>query len=240
MELLKRQIQALGLQADGFDTDGRAEKFREYMELLLEWNQKINLTAIVVPEEIISKHFTDSLTVLTQTEIENGAALLDVGTGAGFPGVPLKIMRPDIGLTLLDSLNKRVKFLEELTARLGLDSVRTVHARAEDAAHDPKHRGKYDIVCARAVAKLSVLAEYCIPFVKNGGKFISMKAFEVKDEILESEKAILSMGGYIESVKQVNIPDTDICRTVIIVRKTGHTPTAYPRKASKIAKNPIK
>lgn len=236
MELLKRQMQALGIPGD---IDGYLEIFREYMDFLLDWNQRVNLTSIIIPEEIISKHFTDSLTVLTQTEIENGANLLDVGAGAGFPGIPLKIMRPDIRLTLLDSLNKRIKFLEGLKAKLDLNDVITVHARAEDAAHDLQHREMYDIVCARAVAKLSVLAEYCIPFVKNGGKFISMKGIEIKDEILESEKAILHMGGMIESVKQVKIPYTDIQHSIIIIRKTGQTPPGYPRKASRIAKNPI-
>ncbi len=230
-ELLANAASEMGIPI----SESQVTQFKIYMELLLEWNEKVNLTAITAPADIILKHFVDSMTVLPYV---NGGTMIDVGTGAGFPGVPIKIMAPDIKLTLMDSLNKRVNFLNELVHKLGITSVECVHNRAEDAARE-RFRENYDVVVSRAVANLSSLAEYCLPFAKIGGKFISMKGPDAKDEITAAKKAVYELGGEITEHKTVKIPFSDMNHSLIIISKVRHTPDKYPRKAIKIAKNPI-
>ncbi len=212
-------------------------QFYQYMELLLEWNEKINLTAITNPEEIIVKHFIDSLTIAKY--VKENARLIDVGTGAGFPGIPLKIIREDIEITLLDSLNKRVNFLNEVIHELKLSKIQAVHSRVEDFAKDKKNRESFDYATSRAVANLSTLSEYLIPLVKIGGNAISMKGSEVDEEMKQSQKAISLLGGKIETIETFQLPQSDINRNIIIIHKTQNTPNKYPRKAGMPSKEPI-
>ena len=212
-------------------------QFYQYMELLLEWNEKINLTAITNPEEIIVKHFIDSLTIAKY--VKENARLIDVGTGAGFPGIPLKIIREDIEITLLDSLNKRVNFLNEVIHELKLSKIQAVHSRVEDFAKDKKNRESFDYATSRAVANLSTLSEYLIPLVKIGGNAISMKGSEVDEEMKQSQKAISLLGGKIETIETFQLPQSDINRNIIIIHKTQNTPNKYPTKAGMPSKEPI-
>ena len=214
------------------------EQFFEYMNLLIEWNEKMNLTAITDPEEIILKHFIDSITILK--EIEDNSKVVDVGTGAGFPGIPLSIMNPTLKITLVDSLNKRLIFLQEVVNKLNLKNIEIIHARAEEFGQNKKYRESFDIATSRAVANLSTLSEYLIPFVKVGGKVISMKAAEAQEEINEAKKAIEVLGGKIEKIEEFNLPQSDIGRTVILVKKEKQTPNKYPRKPGTPSKEPIK
>lgn len=213
-------------------------QFYTYMNLLLEWNEKINLTAITNPEEIILKHFIDSMTIAKY--IDKNLRLIDVGTGAGFPGIPLKIIREDIEITLLDSLNKRVNFLNEVINQLGLTKIQTIHSRVEDFGQDKKYREKFDCATSRAVANLATLAEYLMPLVKSNGVCISMKGSNVEEEIQESKKAISVLGGKIENREEFQLPKSNIDRNIIIIRKIKHTPQKYPRKSGTPAKDPIK
>lgn len=208
-----------------------------YAETLVKWNQKMNLTGITEPDEIAVKHFLDSLLLLKAHQIPQGASLIDVGTGAGFPSIPCKIVRDDIKLTLLDSLNKRINFLKEVCSKTESEA-KFVHARAEDGAHDAKLRAKFDFATARAVAQLRVLAEYCIPFVKVGGYFIALKGGECEQEIKEATNAIGTMGGKIEKVLHFNIEDYGN-RSIIIIKKVKPTVKSFPRKPSQITKKPI-
>lgn len=214
------------------------EKFYKYMELLIEWNEKINLTAITEPKEIILKHFIDSITILN--EIKEGSKLVDVGTGAGFPGIPLAIMNSKIKITLVDSLNKRLIFLQEVIKELKLENVEIIHARAEEFGQNKEYRESFDIATSRAVANLSTLSEYLLPLVKLDGKCISMKASEATEEIKQAEKAIEILGGVIEKIEEFNLPQSNIGRTIIIVNKKKRTPTKYPRKPGTPSKEPIK
>ena len=192
------------------------EQFFEYMNLLIEWNEKMNLTAITDPEEIILKHFIDSITILK--ELEDNSKIVDVGTGAGFPGIPLSIMNPTLKITLVDSLNKRLLFLQEVVNKLNLKNIEIVHARAEEFGQNKKYRESFDVATSRAVANLSTLSEYLIPLVKVGGKIISMKASDAKQELNEAKKAIEVLGGIVEKVDEFNLPQSDIGRTVIIIK----------------------
>lgn len=216
----------------------QAEQFFEYMNLLIEWNEKMNLTAITEPTEIIEKHFIDSLTILNK--IDNNQKVVDVGTGAGFPGIPLSIMNPTLKITLVDSLNKRLIFLQEVVAKLNLKNIEIVHARAEEFGQNKKYRENFDIATSRAVANLSTLSEYLIPLVKVGGKVISMKASEAQEEINQAQKAIDVLGGKINKIEEFNLPQSDIGRTIIIIDKQKHTPGRYPRKPGTPSKEPIK
>ena len=216
----------------------QTEQFFEYMNLLIEWNEKMNLTAITEPEEIILKHFIDSITILK--DIEDNSKVVDVGTGAGFPGIPLSIMNPTLKITLVDSLNKRLIFLQEVVNKLKLKNVEIVHARAEEFGQNKKHRESFDVATSRAVANLSTLSEYLIPLVKVNGKVISMKAAEANQEINDAKKAIEILGGKIEKVEEFNLPQSDIGRTVIIINKEKQTPSKYPRKPGTPSKEPIK
>lgn len=214
------------------------QKFYRYMELLIEWNEKINLTAIIEPEEIIIKHFIDSLTILKY--IKGNEKIVDVGTGAGFPGIPLKIMLEENEVVLVDSLNKRLLFLQEVIKELNLKNIETIHSRAEDFGQNKKYRESFDIATSRAVANLSTLSEYLLPVVKIGGKCLCMKAGDAEDEIKQAQNAIKVLGGKIEKIDKFVLPETNIGRTIIIVNKEKATANKYPRKAGIPSKNPIK
>lgn len=218
--------------------DKQLEQFFEYMNLLIEWNEKINLTAITEPKEIIIKHFIDSLTI--NKYIEKNNKIVDVGTGAGFPGIPIKIYKPEVEVTLVDSLNKRINFLNEVISKLGLEKIDTIHSRVEEFARNKKYREKFDISTSRAVANLSTLSEYLIPLVKENGKIICMKASEAEEEIEQAKKAINVLGGTIKNVETFDLPQSDIGRTIITIEKIKKTPAKYPRKAGTPSKEPIK
>ena len=213
------------------------EDFFKYMNLLIEWNKKINLTAIIKPEDIILKHFVDSLTILN--EIENNTRLIDIGTGAGFPGIPLKIVNDSLDITLLDSVNKKLLFLNDVIDKLELKNIRTVHGRTEDLAHNKMYREKFDCCTSRAVAQMNVLAEYMLPFVKVKGKCICMKGLEIEEEINNSRNALSTLGGKIKEVKNLSLSNNGDNRNVIIVDKIFGTPTNYPRKAGICRKEPL-
>ena len=228
---IQQKAEMLSIQLN----ERQIDQFYLMMNLLVSWNEKINLTAITEPEEIIVKHFMDSLTICPY--LKQGAKLIDVGTGAGFPGIPLKIVRPDLNITLLDSLGKRVKFLDEVIQQLALTQIVAVHARAEEYAQ--KNRESYDIATSRAVAKLSVLSEYLLPFVGVGGLALGMKGAEIEEELDEAKQAIAVLGGKVEKVESFSLLDTEMKRSIVILKKVGHTPSKYPRKAGTPAKEPI-
>ncbi len=232
-ERLVSSAQDAGIALNGEQT----ESFQQYMELLLNWNEKINLTAIKEPEEIVYKHFLDSILILKYLTLPEGAKLMDVGTGAGFPGVPLKLMHPGLDLTLLDGLNKRLVFLKNLAEKLHF-SADFVHARAEEAGRQTAYRGKFDFVTARAVAPLNLLCEYCLPFLKIGGIFIAMKGPEPEEEVRIAKKAVALLGCTLDGIKKFELPNGD-SRSLILIRRTGSLPAAYPRHGSKIAKSPL-
>ena len=211
------------------------KRLERYAELLVEWNEKINLTAIVDPMGIAVKHFLDCLYIFKYVDIPHGASVIDIGTGAGFPGVVMKIARPDISFTLMDSLQKRINFLDTVCADLGLE-VTTVHSRAEDIK--PQMREGYDFAVARAVANMRVLSEYCIPFVKVNGSFIAMKGSSAAEEMKEAERAIKTLGGEIKAFDSFDLLDAGE-RGIINVKKISQTLTKYPRNAGKISKQPL-
>ncbi len=212
-------------------------KFYEYMNLLIEWNSKINLTAIIEPKEIILKHFIDSLTI--NQHVKDAKTIADIGTGAGFPGIPLKIANENIEITLIDSLNKRVNFLNTVIEKEKLDKIEALHARVEEIGHNKMYREKFDVVTSRAVAKLNVLAEYMLPFVKVGGKCICLKGPNVYDEIDEAKNAMKILGGEIESVEELVLPHSDIKRTIIIIKCVEQLPNKYPRKPGTPSIDPL-
>jgi len=229
-----------GLLALGYDKpEAMLEQFMTFKSLLLEWNDKINLTTITDDHGIVYKHFLDSLTCLQAPVDFKGKKVLDLGTGAGFPGVPLKIALPDLDLTLMDSLNKKIQYLTEVCKVLGFKEVACLHARAEEAARQTAYREKYDIVVSRAVANMSTLSEYCLPFVKTGGYFIAQKTNEAAEEIRAAEKAIKLLGGASPEVIHVSVPGTDFAHNLVVIRKVKTTPAVYPRKAGTPAKKPI-
>ncbi len=220
-------------------TPEQVKSFEKYAELLIEYNNHTNLTAITDPKEIALKHFLDSAVLLKYCGIKQGANLIDVGTGAGFPALPLKILRPDLEITLLDSLNKRLKFLVDLREQLSLNEVDCVHSRAEDGGRNKNYREKYDIATARAVANLASLSEYCLPFVKVGGVFIALKGAIAEQEIEDATKAISILGGKIDKVFSFTLPEEQQ-RNIIVIKKISQTPPKYPRMGTKIQKDPIK
>ncbi len=215
------------------------KKFTEYKRLLKEWNKKINITAITEDDDIDIKHFLDSLTPYTTGLFNGNKKIIDIGTGGGFPGLPLKILNPQLHVTLLDSLNKRIIFLNEVISLLDLMEIEAIHGRAEELGRTEDHRGIYDIVISRAVASLNTLSEYCIPFVKVGGYFISMKGSDVYDEIKDAEKGIKILGGNIIKKEIITLPKSDIVHSLIIIEKIKETPTKYPRAGGKPKKNPL-
>ena len=225
-------------------SDDQINCFEKYYELLIEKNKVMNLTAITDKEDVIVKHFIDSIALIPYLtdkgiNINNKLKIIDIGTGAGFPGLPLKIMMPDVKFTLLDSLNKRVSFLNEVIDELKLKDIEALHGRAEDYASNNKYREKYDICVSRAVANLSTLSEYCIPFVKEDGFFISYKAGESEEEINNSKNAIKILGGKINKVEEFVLPGTDASRVFVFIRKQELTDKKYPRKAGVPAKKPL-
>lgn len=218
-------------------SDYQADQFDLYASLLVEWNQKMNLTAITQPEEIIIKHFLDSLLLTKAVDLPKEASLIDVGTGAGFPAIPVKILRNDVKVTLLDSQQKRLNFLQEVCSQ-GKLNCNFVHARAEDGGKDKALREKFDFATARAVAHLRELSEYCIPYLKVGGCFMALKGFEVEDELAEAKNAISTMGGKLRNIVKFDLPDQSK-RSIVVIKKISQTPPQFPRTAAKIAKKPI-
>ncbi|GFN37121.1 16S rRNA (guanine(527)-N(7))-methyltransferase RsmG [Tepidimicrobium xylanilyticum] len=214
-------------------------RFIIYKDLLKEWNKKINITSITDDEEIDIKHFLDSLTPLNFGLIGNEAKIIDIGTGGGFPGIPMKIAKKGINIVLLDSLNKRINFLNEVIEKLNLSGIMAIHGRAEDLGQDIKHREKYDIAISRAVASLNTLAEYCLPFVKVGGYFIAMKGSDVEDELLSSENAIRILGAKLKEKHYIKLPLSDITHSLLIFEKISKTSTKYPRSGNKPKKKPL-
>lgn len=219
--------------------DEQIEQFRSYYELLTEWNKKINLTAITGYEDVVRKHFIDSIMISSLLDLNKDIRIIDVGTGAGFPGIPIKILNPDCRIVLLDSLNKRVRFLETVVDELGLDNVECIHGRAEDVSREKKYRASFDLSVSRAVAKLSTLCEYCIPFLKKGGMFVSYKSDKADDEINGSENAVRTLGSEITSVKEIALPETDIVRKFVMITNIKQVSNIYPRKAGIPAKDPL-
>ena len=235
-ELLKDTAEKMGVVL----TEDMLEKFMVYKDMLLEWNEKINLTAITDEKEIMIKHFADCISIGKHVKFKDGEKVIDVGTGAGFPGVPIKIAFPNIKITLLDSLNKRINFLNELSSSLGLKDVECVHSRAEDGGQNTLYREQFDCCISRAVANLAVLSEYCLPFVKVGGYFISLKGPDATEEIDGAQAAVKKLGGKIEETIKIEIPNSDITHSLVMIKKIAPTPKQYPRKAGTATKKPIK
>ena len=235
-EIFSEELEIKAKQIEIELTKEQIEKYYNYMNLLLEWNEKINLTAIIEPREIILKHFVDSLTIAKY--IKDDEKLIDVGTGAGFPGIPLSIVKENTDIVLLDSLNKRINFLEEVKENLKLENITTIHGRAEEFGKNKNEREKYDIATSRAVASLNILLEYLLPLVKVGGRAICMKGSNI-EEIENAKNALEILGGKIEKIEEITLPNSDIKRNIIIVKKIKNTPSKYPRKPGTPSKEPI-
>ena len=218
-------------------TEKQLQKFYQYMNLLIEWNEKINLTAIVEPKEIILKHFIDSLTIIKY--IEPNKSVIDIGTGAGFPGIPVKIMREDLDITLLDSLNKRIHFLNEVIQKLELKNITAIHARIEEFAKNKQYREAFDVATSRAVANLTTLSEYMLPMVDLKGMAICMKGSEINEEISKSKNSIKLLGGKIDKIEEFTLPKSDNRRNLILIKKERQTPGKYPRKPGIPSKEPL-
>ncbi len=234
-ENLVRDMNSLGITL----TDGQLSQLMQYYEMLLEWNQKMNLTAITEFEDVMKKHFIDSASLIKAYDISKAVTVIDVGTGAGFPGLVLKIIFPDSHVILLDSLNKRIQFLNAVIGALRLKNVEAVHGRAEDYARQGKWREHFDLCVSRAVANLSTLSEYCLPFVKQNGYFIAYKSEKSSDEMEQAGKAISLLGGRLEKKVDFMLPDSDISRVLYVIQKDRKTPVRYPRKAGLPGKEPL-
>jgi len=220
-------------------SEEQANQFFRYYQLLIKWNQFMNLTRIVEFKEVIQKHFLDSLSIVNIIDLNGVKNVIDVGTGAGFPGIPLKIVFPSLKIVLLDSLNKRVQFLKEAIDFIKLSGIEAIHGRAEDFAREDRHREGYDICVSRAVADLAVLSEYCLPFVKIGGHFIAYKSSEVENELENSKRAISLLGGKLNKCEKFCLPDSDIGRSFVDIEKINSSPKKYPRKSGIPSRNPI-
>ena len=239
-----KDISYYSKQLDISLTDEQLSQFNKYMDMVIEKNKVMNLTAITEPEEFSLKHFADSLSVVSAVEAalpicSEPVSMIDVGTGAGFPSVPLKIAFPGIRLTLLDSLNKRIGFLNEVISELGLKDTVAIHSRAEDGARRPELRDAFDFAVSRAVAGLNILTEYCLPYVKPGGLFIAYKSGDISEELAGSKNAIKQLGGSLEDKVNFRLADSDIERSFVLIRKTGNTPKKYPRKPGTAKKDPL-
>ena len=235
LEQFRKDLDSLSVSL----TDEQIEQFIIYYEMLVEKNKVMNLTAITEFDEVLKKHFVDSLSLVKAYDMTQDISVIDIGTGAGFPGIPLKIAFPNMKITLLDSLNKRIGFLQEVIDTLGLEEIEALHGRAEDYAKPGKLREQFDLCVSRAVANLSTLSEYCLPCVKVGGKFISYKSEKISEEMKEAEHAISVLGGKVENQVAFTLPDSDIYRNLFIITKCNETPRQYPRKAGTASKNPI-
>ena len=235
LDSFKQALEELEIQL----SEKQINQFIQYYELLVEWNKVMNLTGITEWEEVVQKHFVDSLTLIHAIDLTESYKVLDLGTGAGFPGIPLKIAFPHLEIVLLDSLNKRIKFLNEVIAQLGLTGISAYHGRAEEFAKKTEYREQFDLVVSRAVANLSTLSEYCIPYVKIGGYFVSYKSGDVQEELEKSEKAIDILGGCLEDVEEFTLPQSDISRTLVVIEKEQSTKKKYPRMGGKPSKEPL-
>lgn len=235
-DMLNEACQSMGLSFD----EEKYNKFIKYKDLIKEWNQKINLTAITDDEEIIKKHFIDSIKVFNCDYVKNAKSIIDIGTGGGFPGVPMRIVKEDSKMVLLDSLNKRINFLNEVINDLNLSNIKTIHGRAEDFAQTAEYRQRFDLAVSRAVANLTVLLEFCLPYVKIGGYFVALKGPAIEEEIKAAEGALKALGGKIEKIIEVDIEGSDLKHNLLVVKKIKDTPKKYPRKAGMVTKNPIK
>ena len=221
-------------------SDAQTEQFFLYYKMLIEWNQVMNLTSITDMKDVVFKHFVDSVSLVKAVDVSRETSLIDVGTGAGFPGIPLKIVFPELKVTLLDSLNKRVRFLDEVIGEIGLSGIQAIHGRAEDLGRDSGHRERYSLCVSRAVANLATLSEYCLPFVKVGGSFVSYKAGMIDEEVKRAEKAVKVLGGEIEGIVSFRIEGIDVGRSLVRVVKKSRMGMKYPRKAGVPGKEPIR
>ena len=220
-------------------SDVQASQLQTYFEMLVEWNKVMNLTGITEFEDVLLKHFIDSAAICKITDMSKVNTVMDVGTGAGFPGMPLKIVFPHLKITLLDSLNKRIQFLNAVIEKLQLENIETIHGRAEDFGRDIEYREQYDLCVSRAVANLSSLSEYCVPFIKVGGRFISYKAGDVDEEVNQAAKAVRTLHCEPAIIEKLVLPESDLSRSFVIIKKKGHLDKKYPRKAGMPTKNPL-
>lgn len=235
LEKFKNGLQQLHIEL----SEKQMEQFLQYYEMLVEKNKVMNLTAITEFDEVVEKHFLDSVSLTQQLDLHQPLKVLDLGTGAGFPGIPLKIVFPELEITLMDSLNKRVLFLQDVISSLQLENIEAVHGRAEEAARNKKYRESFDLCVSRAVANISTLSEYCLPFVKIGGSFISYKSSTIEDELKDGKKGIAILGGKVKDVYKFTLPDSKLQRSFVIIEKEKRTPKAYPRKAGTPSKDPL-
>jgi len=236
MKKLTEALEDMGLDY----TEDAIEKFRRYMELILEWNEKVNLTSITNREEFVIKHYIDSIAICGFPQMKEAQNVIDVGEREPFPGIPLAILQPDKTFLLLDSLNKRIRIIEEIAREIGLRNVSLLHGRAEEQAQNRAYRERYDLCVSRAVANLAVLAEYCLPFVRVGGWFAAYKSETAEEELKESRRTISILGGQPEEIGKLNIKGYDLNHRILFIKKTGMTPANYPRKAGTPAKEPLK
>ena len=235
LEKFKNGLQQLHIEL----SEKQMEQFLQYYEMLVEKNKVMNLTAITEFDEVVEKHFLDSVSLTQQLDLHQPLKVLDLGTGAGFPGIPLKIVFPELEITLMDSLNKRVLFLQDVISSLQLENIEAVHGRAEEAARNKKYRESFDLCVSRAVANISTLSEYCLPFVKIGGSFISYKSSTIEDELKDGKKGIAILGGKVKDVYKFTLPNSKLQRSFVIIEKEKKTPKAYPRKAGTPSKEPL-
>lgn len=234
-QVFESKLNELGITLDNI----QKQQFVRFYELLVEWNKVMNLTGITEYEEVNEKHFVDSLSIVKAIDINKVETVIDVGTGAGFPGIPLKIAFPHLKVVLLDSLNKRIKFLDTVIDKLGLQDIRTIHGRAEDFAKQMDYREQFNLCVSRAVANLATLSEYCLPYVKKDGLFVPYKSGEIEEELEQSKKAIHVLGGKIQDVVKFQLPGSEIGRSFVIIKKLQNTAKKYPRKAGLPSKEPI-